>query len=294
MTVSGSLSVAGSSALLMLKPNESALITLSVSATQFEGTVRVEDSANQQQWNQAVDVDGVSLTYTYANGAEKTTGTIVAATVKNTTRARRFYRVTAPVVVEDPVVYSMVEASDDVIAVVLRDHLNRPMFGVREDGSIAALVKLWATNGLAASDGDLQVADITISAADIVSTSANKLGHAQGYPLVANPGADVGLEFVDAVLVCDFATHAYGNGGNLTINVNGGGAALTGLVSALNSLGAAADKVAIFRPLAAAAEVVVANKGINLVSSAAFTVDTGSAGVARIRVYYRLHTLGLA
>lgn len=293
MPLSGSLAVAGSSASLMLRPQQSMVVILSVAATQFEGTVRVEESANGQAWDQSKDITGVALTYTYPNGGEFTTGTIVTATVKNRTGARRFYRITAPVVVEDPVVYLATENVDDVIATVLFDHLGRPMLGVRQDGSIVALAKLWASNGLAASDGDLLVADVTISAADIVSTSAGKFGHAAGYPLVAAGGADVGLELVSAILVYDRLTATYGAGGNVTVNLSGGGAALTGLVSAANSVGGGADKVAIFRPLATAAELVTPNLGFNLVSSAAFTNPGTAAGVVRVRTYYRAHALAL-
>jgi hypothetical protein len=155
------------------------------------------------------------------------------------------------------------------------------------------------------SDGDLQgaglqlasgvverVADVTISAADIVATTAGKFGHAAGYPLVADPGADFLLELVSALMVNDRATAAYTAGGNITVNRNGG-SAITGLVSAANSLGAATDTISLFVPLAAAAEVAVANKGLNLVTSAAFTNPGTAAGVVRVRVRYRVHTLGL-
>lgn len=131
----------------------------------------------------------------------------------------------------------------------------------------------------------------TISAADIVSTSAGKFGHAAGQILVAGTAATV-MEFIGLTLLYDFSVAAYTAGGNITVNRSGGGAALTGLVSAANSVGNAADQVAVFRPLTTAAEVAVVADGINLVSSAAFTQPGTAAGVIRWVAYYRSHLTG--
>ncbi len=132
-----------------------------------------------------------------------------------------------------------------------------------------------------------------ISAADIISTSALKLGHAEGYPLVPAQGPNTIVELISALLVYDLVTATYGAGGNITINREAGGSAITGLVSAANSLGSASDAAALFTPLAAAAEVLTANKGLNLVSSAAFTNPGTAAGTVRVATRYRVHQLGL-
>lgn len=139
----------------------------------------------------------------------------------------------------------------------------------------------------------IQYAEVAISSANITGTDAGKLGHASGVVLVADPGATKLVELVSAVLIYDYAGAGYGDGGNITINVNGG-AAITGLVSAANSLGASADKIAIFQPLAVAAFAATANKGLNLVSSAAFTNGGSATGVVRVKVAYRVHTHDLA
>ena len=131
---------------------------------------------------------------------------------------------------------------------------------------------------------------IDIPAADITSTDAGKLGHAAGVPLVADPGAGKVIELVSVVMAFTYSTAQYTDGGNITINSNGG-SALTGLVSAANSLGAAADKIALFVPLAAAATVLTVNKGLNLVSSAAFTNPGTAAGTVRCFVTYRVNTV---
>jgi hypothetical protein len=137
----------------------------------------------------------------------------------------------------------------------------------------------------------LQYGTTAISAADIIDTSAGKLGHAAGQILVAAPGAGKLIEPVSAVLSFTYSTAQYTAGGNLTINIGGGGAALTGLVSAANSLGAAADKLVLFVPLSTAGIAVTANAGLNLVASAAFTNPGTAAGTVKVFLAYRVHTL---
>ena len=139
----------------------------------------------------------------------------------------------------------------------------------------------------------IQSADILISAADIVATGAGKLGHAAGVPLVADPGANKVVDLISAVMIYDFDTAAYTAGGNITVNSNGG-AALTGTVTAANSLGASTDKIVRFVPLSTGGVALTANKGLNLVSSAAFTQPGTAAGVVRVKVLYRVITTGLA
>lgn len=172
--------------------------------------------------------------------------------------------------------------------VIIRDRLGNPVAWYNANGEVEFLPLVSAS-----INGTVQRrVSGTISAADIIATTAGKFGHANGVELAAAPGADVGLELVMLIAAFDRATAAYTAGGNITVNATAG-AALTGLVSAANSLGAAGDKVAIFRPLAAAAEVVAPNTGISLVSSAAFTNPGTAAGVIRWQAIYRLHTLGL-
>lgn len=133
----------------------------------------------------------------------------------------------------------------------------------------------------------LQQASGTISSANLTGTSAGQFGHANGVVLVAAPGAHKIIEVVSVMLAYDFATAAYTAGGNITVNNGAGGAALTGLVSAANSVGAGADKVVMFYPLAAAGNPAVENGGINLVSSAAFTQPGTAAGVIQWTATYR-------
>ena len=137
----------------------------------------------------------------------------------------------------------------------------------------------------------------TISAADIIGTSAGQLGHANGYVLVPAPSTsgqfDKVVEFVSAILSLDFSVAAFTGGGNTTINIGDGGAALSGLVSNANFIQATADKVIQFVPLAATFLTLSSDKGINLVTASAPTDPGTAASVIKYRVVYRVHTTGL-
>jgi hypothetical protein len=139
----------------------------------------------------------------------------------------------------------------------------------------------------------LHYAEVAISSANITGTSAGQLGHANGYVLVAAPGTGMVIEFVSAVVILDFDTAAYTGGGNVSVNYAGGGAALSATVSAANSLGAAADKIALLIPVTPTNNQLTANTGLNLVAASAFTQPGTAAGVVRVKVSYRIHSTGL-
>lgn len=132
----------------------------------------------------------------------------------------------------------------------------------------------------------------TISAANIVATTAGAFGHANGVIMLAAPGAHVVNEVISCVLLYKFATAAYTAGGNITVNNGAGGAAITGLVSAANSVGAASSKVVFFVPLSTVGIALVENGPINLVSSAAFTQPGTAAGTITWYLNYRQYNTG--
>lgn len=132
----------------------------------------------------------------------------------------------------------------------------------------------------------------SISAANIVGTGAGQFGHANGVVLQAAPGAGKALQLVSAAIYYDFDTAAYTAGGNITVNWGSGGAALTGLVSAANSVGAASDKAVQFYPLSTAGVAIVSNASLNLVTSAAFTQPGTAAGVINWELWYRELAVG--
>lgn len=136
-----------------------------------------------------------------------------------------------------------------------------------------------------AASSRYQLAFGTILSADITGTTAGQFGHANGVPLVVIPTSQV-VELIDLTLVYQFGVAAYTAGGNITVNATAG-AAITGLVSAANSVGNAASRVYKFDPLAVAALLLVPGTGLSLVSSAAFTQPGTATGIIRWVLNYR-------
>ncbi len=167
--------------------------------------------------------------------------------------------------------------------------------GVTIDGVLLKDNKVTASGGI--SKGTTNATEFTVlttlTATEIVGTAAGDIGHASGATLVAAPGSGYVLEFVSAVAIYDFDTAAYTGGANdLVIAIGSGGAAISGVCSTANLLGAASDKIVYFLPLATAAVPMTANTGISL-RGTAYT-DPGTArGVLRVYTTYRVITTGL-
>lgn len=142
-----------------------------------------------------------------------------------------------------------------------------------------------ATNALVRVAGN-------ISAANIIGVGAGQFGHAQGVVLAVAPGANIALQLIAVGMYYTFGVAAYTAGGNITVNWGAGGAALTGLVSAANSVGAAASKALMFFPLTTVAIPIVSNASLNLVSSAAFTNPGTATGTIAWEIWYRTMAVG--
>jgi len=153
----------------------------------------------------------------------------------------------------------------------------------------AAVDAVEAFNTVPTLVSDIYVAEIPITAASIVGTAANDLGHANGVALVVAPGSGKFLEFISALLIFAGAGGVYADGGNVTINL--GTTPVTGVVSAANSFGSNGQKVYQFQPLAVAAYSALLDTGLNLTAAAAFTAGTG-VGVGKVQIQYRVHTTG--
>ena len=159
--------------------------------------------------------------------------------------------------------------------------------------SLRAAVDAFPTTPVNSAEMDpllIQYATVNISAANIVATTAGKLGHADGYPLVATPGTGKVLELISAIVSYTYGVAAYTAGGNLTVNW-AGGAAITGVGAKESGLGAGASNVNQLVPLAATANVMVAESAINLVAATGFTQPGTATGTVKVFVAYRVHTL---
>jgi hypothetical protein len=165
--------------------------------------------------------------------------------------------------------------------------------GVATDVALSGHATIVASGAMTLAETIVKYDEIAIPSADIVSAAAGKLSNAAGQILVAAPAAGKAIELISAVLIYDYAGAAYGGGGDLTIRYSGG-TILSATVTAANSFGAAADKVAVFQPLDTAGGILLTTAaGLNLVAaSVPFTLGSAT-GVGRVKLSYRIHTTGL-
>lgn len=167
--------------------------------------------------------------------------------------------------------------------------------GVTIDGVLLKDSKVTASGGV--SQGTANVTEFTVlttlTATEIVGTAAGDIGHASGATLVAAPTSAYTLEFVSAVAIYDFNTAAYTGGANdLVVAIGSGGAAISGVCSTANLLGAAGDKIVYFTPLTTAAVPMSVGTAISL-RGTAFTQPGTAAGVLRVYTTYRKIATGL-
>jgi hypothetical protein len=158
--------------------------------------------------------------------------------------------------------------------------------GVTAIGANKVLSTMIATNTLQRASGQ-------ITSANITGTSAGQLGHANGVVLVATPGANVALQIEAFSAYYAFATAAYtGGGDDVSVRWGAGGAAITGVTTKANLLGASGNKAVYFSPLSAAATPIVSNASINLVATTAYTQPGTAAGVLNWEIWYRTMAVG--
>lgn len=153
--------------------------------------------------------------------------------------------------------------------------------GVSAIGANKVLSSMMAANVIQTASGQ-------ISKANIIGTSAGQLGHANGVVLVPATTAGKANVLLSAIVAMDFATAAYTGGGNTTINISGGGSALTGLVNTTTFIQAASDVIINLVPLAATNNSYGAGaNGLALVTTVAPTDPGTAAGVINWQVTYQ-------
>ncbi len=134
----------------------------------------------------------------------------------------------------------------------------------------------------------LQVATGQITAAQIISTASGGLSHANGFVMVPAAAAKSVNVLLSATIAMDFLTAAYTLGGNTTVNISGGGSALTGLVNTTTFYQTASDVVINLVPLATTnLSYGSGANGLALVTSAAVTNPGTAAGVINYQVTYQ-------
>ncbi len=151
------------------------------------------------------------------------------------------------------------------------------------------------TAPLGVSQGTSNVTEFTVlttlTATQIVGTSAGDIGHTDGAVLVAAPSSSYALEFVSAVLIFDYATAAY-TGGNDDGVIRVGSVAHTAALTDANYVKGTGDKVYVVRALNTAELSLPVGSTINLMGTA-LTQPGTAAGVLRVYTTYRKIATGL-
>ena len=137
-------------------------------------------------------------------------------------------------------------------------------------------------------DATIYTAEVAITAADIVAM------YTTAVEVIAAPGAGKALHFVDAALIYDYDTATYTGGGVITLEYAAGAAVSTDIAAA-NGFGAAGDKVFSLAALnASGGYTMPVNTAIDITNATGvFVAPTGAAGIARLKVTYRVVTTGL-
>ncbi len=153
-------------------------------------------------------------------------------------------------------------------------------------GTVA--VPVWSTSG-SSTNADvtmMKLAINTLVAADFIDTAAGKLSHAAGLTLV--PAAPTGYVNVwhRTIASYTFATAAYTGGGNTTVNIGGGGAALSGLIATTSLFTKGSSTIIEFVPLSTVGFPVTKETAISLVTASAITQPGTAAGTAKIYTWY--------
>lgn len=157
--------------------------------------------------------------------------------------------------------------------------------GVATSVAISGDATLAATGALTVGNNG-QYVEVALTKANILAMN--------GAPVeVIAAQAGKAIEVISAVLIYDYATAAYGAGGDVSL-IYAGAVVLTGVVSAANSLGAAADKIAYVQPAVPTNNQLLSNTAVQITNATGAFTDPGTAaGVARLQISYRTHTTGL-
>jgi len=153
-------------------------------------------------------------------------------------------------------------------------------------GTVAAPVWSRAGSSGIVDPQVVQLATVSLAAADLIDTASGKLSHANG--LICVPAAPTGYVNIlhRAIVSYTFSIAAFTGGGNTTFNIGAGGAALTGLIATTTLWQNAASIIQEFVPLSTVAFPITKETSINLKTASAITNPGTAAGSAKVYVWY--------
>lgn len=160
--------------------------------------------------------------------------------------------------------------------------------GINYFNSGTVAVPVWSRQGATAvtDPQGVQMTTVSLTAADIIDTAAGKLSHANG--LICVPAAPTGYVNVwhRTIVSYTFATAAFTGGGNTTVNIGAGGAALSGLIATTTLWQNASSIIQMFVPLSTVAFPITTATSINLKTASAITNPGTAAGTCKVYTWY--------
>lgn len=144
-------------------------------------------------------------------------------------------------------------------------------------GTVA--VPVWVANP--------RLAIVNVTAAAMIDTTA-AIGMSSTNGLTIVPAAPTGFVNVwhRTIVSYTFGTAAYTGGGNTTVNIGGGGAALSGLIATTTLWQNASSIIQEFVPLSTVAFPVTKETAISLKTASAITNPGTAAGTAKVYTWY--------
>lgn len=150
-------------------------------------------------------------------------------------------------------------------------------------------VPVWSRAGSSANS-DPQVVQMTTvpitAAAMIDTTAAIGMSSTNGLTLVAAAPTGYVNVWHRTIVSYTFATAAYTGGGNTTVNIGAGGAALSGLIATTTLWQNASSIIQEFVPLSTVAFPVTKETAISLKTASAITNPGTAAGTAKVYTWY--------
>lgn len=133
----------------------------------------------------------------------------------------------------------------------------------------------------------MQLTTVPITAAAMIDTTA-AIGMSSTNGLTIVPAAPTGYVNVwyRTIVSYTFLTAAYTGGGNTTVNIGAGGAALSGLIATTTLWQNATSIIQEFVPLSTVAFPVTKETAISLKTASAITNPGTAAGTAKVYTWY--------
>ncbi len=161
--------------------------------------------------------------------------------------------------------------------------------GIIYENTGTSAAPVWSQTGSSVNTNGqmMKMLEVDITAAAMIDTTA-AIGMSSTNGLTIVPAAPTGYVNVwhRTIVSYTFGTAAYTGGGNNTVNIGGGGAALSGLIATTTLWQNATSIIQEFVPLSTVAFPITKETAISLKTASAITNPGTAAGTAKVYTWY--------